>query len=191
MHHAIPDAEITGVDIEPQPRYPFKFIQADALTFPLDGYDFIWASPPCQAYSLGTARWRIHESFTYPDIVIPVEQKLNLSGIPYVIENVPQAPLINHLTLCGLMFGMRTLRHRIFQTNFKVVAPFHPKHEGRPRDGVYVTVAGGGAGGGNGANTYAEWAKVMRIDWMNKKELAHAVPPDYARYVMEQWLLTR
>lgn len=191
VHQALEAAgiphNITGVDIEPQHRYPFNFVLADAMTYDLDGYDFIWASPPCQAYSSASANRRA-EGYTYPELVWPTERRLLAHGKPFCMENVPAAPMHRSFMLCGTMFGMRTLRHRIFHTNFKVIEPVHPKHLGKPKDGVYVTVAGGGAGGGNNANVYSEWAKVMRIDWMTKKELANAVPPDYSRYIIEQWL---
>ena len=96
--------EVVGVDIEPQPHYPFEFHQADALTFPLDGFDFIWASPPCQAYTLCQ---RIQKN-EHPDLVAPIRERLHANGAPYCIENVPGAPLVEPIELCGTMFGLRT-----------------------------------------------------------------------------------
>ena len=82
--------EVVGVDISPQPRYPFEFHQADALTYPLDGFDFVWASPPCQKF----CRLNTREDLShYPDLIEPVRARLLASGLPFVIENVPEAPV--------------------------------------------------------------------------------------------------
>src|SRR5258708_28352590 len=113
LPRAWPDAEILGVDIVPQPRYPFKFVQADAMTFPLEGYDFIWASPPCQAFS----KTRRITGKEYPDLIDPIRQRFP-TRIPYVIENVTGAPLFAPVMLCGTMFGLKVIRHRNFETNF-------------------------------------------------------------------------
>jgi len=107
---------VTGVDIKPQPRYcGDEFHQADALTFPLDGYDFIWASPPCQAYS---DMKQMPNAVEHPELIEPVRERLNASGKPWVIENVEGAPLSVHapmlftnisgIVLCGTMFGLNT-----------------------------------------------------------------------------------
>src|SRR5512135_844069 len=105
LHRALPDAEIVGVDIKPQPRYPFTFVQADAMTFPLEGYDFIWASPPCQAH---TALRKMWNSKPHADLIPQTRERLVAAGIPYVIENVPGAPLSNPIRLCGTAFGLMT-----------------------------------------------------------------------------------
>src|SRR5438034_3533051 len=97
---AVPNAEIIGVDINPQARYPFNFVQADALTYPLCGFDFIWASPPCQRYSR-MSQSRKGLSQTYPDLIGPMRSRLVGQPSPYVIENVPESPLINPFMLCG------------------------------------------------------------------------------------------
>lgn len=122
--------DVTGVDIKPQPRYPFRFIQADALLFPLKGYDFIWASPPCQAFS----RLRHLHPKDRPNLIPATRQRLIESGIPYCIENVEGAPLGDSgylIMLCGTMFGLRTKngraelrRHRLFETSFSI--PLRP-----------------------------------------------------------------
>jgi DNA (cytosine-5)-methyltransferase 1 len=123
---------VTGVDIEAQRRYcGDMFYQADALTFPLDGYDFIWASPPCQAFTklrhMPTAR-------EHPDLIEPVRARLVASGVPWCIENVEDAPLGESgylIVLCGTMFGLQTAdgraelrRHRLFETSFSI--PLRP-----------------------------------------------------------------
>ena len=101
---ALAGYEVTGVDTMPQPRYPFRFIRADALEFPLDGFDLICASPPCQAY---TAARHIRGN-EHPRLIGPIRERLAASGIPWVLENVPGAPLINPVMLCGGMFGLKS-----------------------------------------------------------------------------------
>jgi len=123
--------DVTGVDINPQPRYPFRFIQADALTFPLDGFDFIWASPPCQAFS----RLRHLHKKDRPNLIPATRSRLVKSGTPYCIENVEDAPLGESgflIMLCGTMFGLCTKdgraelrRHRVFETSFSI--PLRPR----------------------------------------------------------------
>ncbi len=174
--------DVTGVDIEPQPNYPFAFFQANALEFPLDEFDFIHASPPCQHYSLGAQRWK-HEGREYPDLVAATRERLIRSGKPYVIENVVGAPLINPITLCGTQFGLKVIRHRIFESNIPLQTPPHHRHIGTVKGGEYVTVAGHG---GDGSGKYELWCEAMGIDWMTKQELTQAVPPAYAEFIGKQ-----
>ncbi len=127
--------EVVGVDINPQPRYPFKFHQADALTFPLEGFDAIHASPPCQAHSSLRALWKGKE---YPDLIPQTRARLVASGLPYVIENVMGAPMgeSGHLImLCGTMFGLQTpdgraeiRRHRLFEMSFSIALRLACQH---------------------------------------------------------------
>lgn len=173
--------EVTGVDIYPQPRFPFKFIQGDALTFPLDGYDFIWASPPCQAFTLAQ-RIRKNE---HPDLIAPIRKRLKASGAPYVIENVDGAPLINPITLCGAMFDLQTYRHRIFECSFPIAQPLHPPHKakttkmGRPaKAGEFMHVVGNFSG-------VKAARKAMGIDWMSRDELREAIPPAYSKFILD------
>lgn len=185
LHRAFPEAEITGVDIKPQPRYPFNFIQADALEFPLDGYDFIWTSPPCQMYSYGSARWR-NEGKEYADLLEATAKRIRPLGIPYCIENVTGAhwKMKYPFVLCGLMFGLKVIRHRWFETNFHVFVPSHPECGSAIRDGRALTVAG--HGGESSSYKFADWKKAMDIDWMNKEELTQAVPPAYSEFIGRQ-----
>jgi len=174
--------EVVGVDIEPQRHYPFEFRQADALTFPLDGFDFIWASPPCQAY---TKAQRLQKR-EHPDLIAPIRKRLEASGKPWVIENVPGAPLnpFRSFMLCGSMFpSLRVYRHRWFETNFRVNVPHHPAHTavqvkmGRPvRQGDFIQVVGNFSG-----VAYAREA--MGIEWMTRDELREAIPPAYAEFI--------
>lgn len=183
--------EVVGVDLEPQPHYPFEFHQADALTYPLDGFDLIWASPPCQHYSTAT-----RDRSRHPDLIQAVRDRL--IGKRYVIENVLGAPLRGPITLCGTMFGLRVVRHRLFETSFPCPAPTHEKHRGSIVTGDYVTVAGNG---GVPAWTLRErerrglprhipgemelgtWQRAMGIDWLPRRPLTQAIPPAYAEWI--------
>jgi DNA (cytosine-5)-methyltransferase 1 len=192
--------DVVGVDIEPMPEYPrrpgFTFVQADAFTFPLDGYDFIWASPMCQRYSSATRQSGTPED--HPDQIAPIRERLRASGKPYIIENVVGAPLLNPIMLCGAMFDLGVVRHRLFECSFLVLAPPHPKHKGSLLTGEYVIVAGNG---GVPSWTYKKreamglprfmpdemkletWQKAMGIDWMSRETLVQAIPPAYAEWL--------
>lgn len=171
--------DVTGVDLNPQPNYPFEFIQMSALDVDLSGYDLIWASPPCQAFTWSAKQW--HKE--YPDLVDATRQRLILAGVPYIIENVIGAPLVDPQTLCGTMFGLKLIRHRLFETNFDWQAPPHHRHTGTVRHGDYFTVAGHG---GNGRRAHHLWVEAMGIDWMTNPELAQAIPPAYSEYIANQ-----
>jgi DNA (cytosine-5)-methyltransferase 1 len=117
--------EVVGVDINPQPHYPFEFHQADALTYPLDGFDAIHASPPCQAYTRKTSTWgraRVNQ-IDHPDLIGPTRDLLDAAGVPWVLENVVGAPLRAQLLLCGSMFGLRIQKHRLFEGNWRMPMP--------------------------------------------------------------------
>lgn len=176
--------DVTGVDIVPQPRYPFRFIQCDALAQDLSGYDFVWASPPCQHYSrMCGCRDGLRE--TYPDLIGPVRDMLIAWGGPWIIENVMGAPLRNPVVLCGAMFGLKTYRHRQFESNLPLTAPPHPPHStpvskaGHWRPGTLVSVAGNCA-------PVALAREAMGIDWTNRRELAEAIPPVYSEHLGRQ-----
>ena len=193
LHRAFPDAEIIGVDINPQPRYPFNFVQADALTFPIGGYDFFWASPPCQAHS----RLRGIDGRWYDDFIQPIRMRFDaevVSGKPTVIENVVGAPLINPIVLCGSMFkGLGVWRHRVFECSFFVRQP-DCNHKSVPLP-VDVTGTGGPCytrttpgGGIHRKPKNMEQAKaVMGIDWMVRREITQAIPPAYSEYIGNEY----
>ena len=171
--------EVVGVDIEPQPHYPFEFHQVDAVSFPTVGFDFIWASPPCQAFTL-CHRIRSNE---HPDLVRPIREKLIASGVPWCIENVPGAPLINPIELCGAMFGLRTYRHRLFECSFPIKAPPHPPHVSRtakmgrpPKPGEFMHVVGNFSG-------VKIAREAMGISWMPRDKLREAIPPAYSEFI--------
>ena len=173
---------VVGVDIKPQPHYcGDEFHQADALAFPLEGYDAYHASPPCQAYSKNCQYWR-KLGYEYPRLVEPTRGILVSANKPYVIENVKNAPLINPHVLNGAMFGLLLQKTRFFEANFEI--PFtlmpqniRPVRVGRPvRDGQVISPVGHFAN-----RKYAE--KQMGIDWMTKQELTQAIPPVYTEYI--------
>ena len=167
--------EVTGVDILPQPRYPYRFIQADALDFPFDGFDVIHASPPCQLYSVTAALWQRE----YPALLPCIRERLWASGKPFVIENVVGAPLPGSIVLCGTMFGLGVLRHRLFESNVLLFAPGPCQHQGTVKEGHYVTVFGKG---GNGY-TRERGSQAMGIAWMTVRELSQAIPPKYTEWI--------
>lgn len=176
--------DVVGVDIRPQPRYPFEFYQADALEFPLDGFDAIHASPPCQLYSVSTA---MHDRSRHPDLIEPTRSRLVASGIVFIIENVPGAPLRNWVQVCGSGLGMRRIRrHRWFESNRALMGV--PCAHGQNRDVISVV----GHSEGNG-RTGPGWLKgdreaAMGIDWMNRAELSQSIPPAYTEHLGRQLL---
>lgn len=182
--------EIVGVDIAPQPRYPFKFVQGDALEYlAAHGVEFdaIHASPPCQRYSVVTRASGTPAD--HPDLVAPTRALLRVISRPWVIENVPGSPLLSPIVLCGAMFpGLRVYRHRLFESSVKLTVPPHPKHivkstgtqRGRKAHyeaGGFITITGD-------VGVYCGGA--MEIDWMNGNELSQAIPPAYTEYVGKQ-----
>lgn len=184
--------EVVGVDIDPQPRYPFEFIQHDALTLDpefLASFDAIHASPPCQSYS--DLAKRNGNADAWPRLIEPVREMLNEIGVPYIIENVEGAPLLNPTVLCGTMFpGLRVIRHRLFESNIELTAPPHGKHPlvfthdkrkahyGKlDQNTSFVQVTGGGN------CSIANAKDALGIDWMNKRELNESIPPAYTEYL--------
>lgn len=186
--------EIIGVDIHPQKNYPFEFFQGDVLDLEFGKFDLVHASPPCQRWS--GASGKSNRNFLYKDFLRPTRERLRSSGIPYVIENVENAPLYNPVRLCGTLFEtLRVLRHRLFECSFDIPQPQlycrnHPpvytpkKKEWLDPYEDYVSVAGGG-------NCPIAAAKTaMDIDWMNIDELSQAIPPPYTEYIGTQFLVS-
>ena len=192
--------DVVGVDIRPQPRYPFTFVQADAMAFPLDGFDAIHASPPCQAYSrLRHLPWL--KGREYPMLIEATRVRLLASDLPFVIENVEDAPLmkasglfgLHGTVLCGQMFGLPLYRHRPFESNRVLATLNHPRHtkqgrgrrlnERRSQRTEILTIAGH-----SGGWSLAEQGAAMGIDWMTREELTQAIPPVYTEFVGEQLL---
>jgi DNA (cytosine-5)-methyltransferase 1 len=181
---------VTGVDIEQQDSYPGLFIHKDILDLELDfvkSFDAIWASPPCQSYSWSSAGRR-NEGYQYSDLVVETRWLLEDSGLPYIIENVMGAPLLNPVRLCGTMFPeLKVFRHRIFESNKELKVEMKCNHKGckakerRPDNGNFFTVAGHHVG------TFAEWSDAMQCFHMkNKAELAQSIPPAYSKFLIGQ-----
>jgi DNA (cytosine-5)-methyltransferase 1 len=183
--------DVVGVDIERQSRYPFPFVQADALRppFRLTDFDFIWASPPCQAH---TALRTMHNAKEHADLIPATRAMLDAAGVLYVIENVMGAPLRNPIMLCGTMFGLgipeaELRRHRQFETGpFYWSIPHGPCRHRKRTIGVY--------GGGHGVSlhrhakgvpcfTAAQERAAMGIDWQTVDEMSQAIPPAYSEAI--------
>ena len=197
--------EVVGVDIAPQPRYPFEFVQADALEYLAEhGHEFdaIHASPPCQAFTASKHMWKGKlPDDRHPDLVGVTRQALIESGRPYVIENVEGAPLLDPITLCGDMFGLRVKRHRIFETSWFIwgpptCRPDHPDFELSVFGGTALTRTpeGGWTKGlgnfmqGRSHAKHSEAAAAMGIDWMTRGELSQAIPPAYTEWLGRELL---
>jgi DNA (cytosine-5)-methyltransferase 1 len=174
--------DVVGVDIDVQPRYPYEFVQGDAVAFLREHgaeFDAVHASPPCQGYS-NAQRIQGRE---HPLLIEVVRELLEPMGVPYVIENVVGAPLKSPIELCGAMFGLRTYRHRIFESNITLIPPVHPGHDqkqvkmGRPvREGEFYQAVG------NFSNVSYARAD-MGVPWMNRDGIRECIPPAYAHFV--------
>lgn len=181
--------DVIGVDIKPQPRYPFEFIQGDALRPPVDlsRFDAIHASPPCQKFSVMKV---LPQAKDHPDLIGPTRSLLAGSGLPYVIENVPGSPLRFPITLCGAMFGLRSSeerylrRHRLFESNV-LLQTYNCNHKG-----LAVGVYGHGSAGWLGQRmrtAKADEAKVlMGMDWATRNGMSQAIPPAYTEFIGRQ-----
>lgn len=177
MGYHLAGYEVVGVDIRPQPHYPFTFIQEDALTFPLVGFDLIHASPPCQFASVLTAQHRSK----HPNLIPAIRERLQAEGRPYVIENVAgaRAHLHNPVMLCGSMFGLDVWRHRYFETSFPLFAPACCNHSNVP-----VLVSGSPRRNGDRTEPTTQARRdAMGIQWMTRTELDQAIPPAYTRWI--------
>jgi len=193
--------DVVGVDINPQPNYPFEFHQADALDvleelfdsgiprlLPASDFDAIHASPPCQAYSV-TTNFRPENRTKYPELVAPVREHLWDSGLPYVIENVPGSDLNGYVQICGSGLGMRIQRHRWFESNVALwaVPCAHGQNQwdaalkhstGRKRRRVVVI--------GEYRIPLDTQKEAMGVDWMTLEELSESIPPAYTQWIGEQ-----
>lgn len=182
--------DVVGVDIKPQPRYPFRFYQEDAMYFLskmtwAHSWAAIHASPPCQAYIRGGTVDKVK----YPDLIDRVRVMLEARGVPWVIENVPGAPMRPDIQLCGSMFGLQVRRHRWFETNMTWFPLVSPCVHNAPITGVYGHPHGNrGAWRGMLPSTLATWSGAMGIDWMDASELREAIPPAYTEFIGEQLL---
>lgn len=193
--------EVIGVDKEEQPRYPFEHHVADALevleelaeTGSVFGRTIAaaHASPPCQRFTAygrsDTKGWREN----YLDLVEPTRDALVRSGLPYIIENVPGAPLIDPVQLCGSSFHLDVRRHRLFESNVPLMA--------MPCDHSWQTPRFAPASNRTNLRSTVEvgvWRipldvqrKAMGIDWMELRELSEALPPAFTEYLGRQLAL--
>jgi DNA (cytosine-5)-methyltransferase 1 len=194
--------DVVGVDLRPQPHYPavhtvlyavhFEFRQGDALTVDLEGFDFVWSSPPCQAHpslrKMPNARHHI-------DLIPATRAKLKTWGGPWVIENVPGSPLYGAVTLCGTMFHLgcqdaELRRHRLFESNVPLLVP-ECQHG---RRGAVIGVYGEHLRnrqrtmGERGDKNFSveEGREAMGIGWMSLAELSQAIPPRYSEFIGRQ-----
>lgn len=193
MGYARAGFQVVGIDISPQPLYPFSFIQADAMGFmdvvDVNAFDIIHASPPCQAFgSCQNMPWVAARNHT--DLLTPMRGLLLATSKPFIIENVPGAPLRRDLMLCGTMFGLKVFRHRYFEIYPRQLILTPPcQHDGTVRDGEYHCVVGDGSVGERKGlsvfpySTKAQCAKAMGIDWMTRKAMTQAIPPAYTEYI--------
>ena len=181
--------EVVGVDIEPQKNYPFEFIQADAMHFPLEGFDVIHASPPCQAHTAISNRSRVlgMKATDHEDLCTPTLERLRLHGSCFVVENVVGAPLEFPIKLTGEMFGLGVYRPRLFHCEPMILGPPRQRRQKNPvavygkldgrrlwnrKDGTMLKAA-----------TLETACKAMGIDWMTDSELSQAIPPAYTKWI--------
>jgi DNA (cytosine-5)-methyltransferase 1 len=195
------DIQITGIDKKKQKNYPFTFHQGDALAYLVEhgkNFTHVHASPPCQAYSNGSAPARKegkkYDSGIFHDIRVEMYNR----RIPGVIENVPGSPTIPDVVLNGLMFGLPVKRTRWFElVHWFMLKPSVPMHrKGAYLRGEIISIFGNGQmKSKNGAEIQVPGSTVgekrgnaMQIDWMSKMELAQAIPPAYTKYIGENFL---
>jgi hypothetical protein len=197
--------EVTGVDIVDRPRYPHRFVQADALAYlaaiitsgEVRRYALIHNSPPCQAGCALTLGTNLSRGWggEHVQLIPALRELLDASGVPYVIEQPNgRAPVRKDISLCGESFGLGVLRHRNFELGgFRLAKPTHPRHRGyvrgwrhgEYRDGPYVAAYGKGGG----KATVAEMQTAMGIDWTDvREELTEAIPPAYTEWIGRRFL---
>ena len=173
--------DVVGVDIVAQPRYPFEFVQADALeslvyftcSSEVEPFDVIHASPPCPRYA-NVTRWRGNPE-DHSDLLPPVRVLLEATGLPWVIENVPGAPMRPDVVLCGSAFGLTVRRHRWFETNVPLFTLIPPCRHGSDLLPFMH----------KGERAYAD---ALGCGWMSKTEARDAVPPAYTEHIGRQLL---
>jgi DNA (cytosine-5)-methyltransferase 1 len=186
--------EVVGVDIKPQPRYPFEFEQDDALrlmrTFSAGiagwwdtpPFHAIHASPPCQLFSATTPA---EARQNHADLITPTRPLLIATGLPYVIENVEKArpAMRDPVTICGSSLGLRVRRHRLFETNWPlIVPPCAHGQQGQPV-GVYGQGSSKSQKRGRKADNEAEVLSVMEMPWSDRAGATQAIPPVYTELI--------
>lgn len=205
--------DVTGVDLARQPEYPYRFVQGNALSFDLSGFDAVHASPPCQQHSnlTGWSRGgagRLSLFDPHPDLIGPTRNRLVASGLPWIMENVPGAPLRCDVRLCGTSFGLKVVRHRWFELGGWAPADPPPACDncrGAIRRGDALSVFGNGGGlleakrgmrhRFDGMSIVQSRQLAMGISHLTDvKRLAEAIPPAYTEWLGRQlvaWLDAR
>lgn len=200
--YALAGFQVIGVDLYPQPRYPYEFIQSDAIEYLRHHwarFDVIHASPPCKVHTTLKAFSAPH----HLNMVTPTRSVLATIDRPWVMENVPGAPLIDPVTLCGSSFGLGVRRHRLFESNRPLTAPpcdhrgqaatspgypVKRYHSGRPVITMSPVIGVFGRGQGLGPGEVDLWKRAMGIDWMSRDEMREAIPPAYSAHIGRQLL---
>lgn len=184
--------DVVGIDLKPQPRYPFPVIQADATNPPVNlaAFDAIHASPPCQHFSQAVKK---KNRGNHRDLLEVTREILVSSGLPYVIENVPLAPLVNPVTLCGSSFGLPIRRHRKFESNVTMMVPpcahnayprKYPPAWNRTTKLRVLSISGGYQKRQLDEDFMDQHKAAMGIDWdISYNELSEAIPPAYTAYI--------
>jgi len=189
--------DVIGVDLEPQPDYPFEFHQADAMEFPLDGFRVVHASPPCQKF---TTLKDMHNAQEHADLLTPIRERLLKWGGHYIIENVVGAPMVDPIKICGSSFGLgvqvydgwrQLRRHRLFESDVLLLG--QPCNHRGNTIGIY----------GDHARDRRRWPGVrekgvdfpdkdkmalgktaMGMPWATRwRSLSQAIPPAYTEYL--------
>lgn len=192
--------EVVGVDIAPQPNYPFEFVQMDAISYAMDRghtFDAIHASPPCQAFTTMSNRWRGAggKADSHPELIAVARETIRYFDPPYVIENVPGARrwLESPILLSGGMFGLQVERPRLFESSELLFTPPPRKVDdpigvyGKAHDGRRLFTRADGTEQ-RAARTLEEARQAMGIEWMDWRELAEAIPPAYTEWIGRQLL---
>ena len=205
---------IVGIDIKPQPEYPFPFIQVDVNAIKsIQGFDLVWASPPCQAFSSANTTNRKYGRGKQINLIPFTRNLLSESNIPYCIENVPLAPIRHDLLLCGQIFDLPIWRHRIFEISFPILPKVHLPHSSfkKPELGNIITIITGRSsalhhkgqpikkrmevmeereGLTTSQGRVKKYSEALEINWMCKeKTLAESIPPAYSKYIGDQLIL--
>ena len=184
--------EVEGVDNKPQPHYPFEFHLADALTYPLDGFDAYHASPPCQSYSVSKNLTKGDKTTKYPMLIGDVRLLLNNTHKPFVIENVVGSDLENYITLDGTMFGLNMLRKRLFELHKFDILLLPGKYyntKGYVKNGKLVGFIShqgkfyDGKGYEKERTSPNDIREALELKWIKGRQLTEAIPPAYTEYI--------
>jgi DNA (cytosine-5)-methyltransferase 1 len=182
---------VIGVDKDPQPRYPFEFIQADAITDFRDivrkyRSQLVTGSPPCQAYTDA----QVIQGRAHPRLIAPFRDLCLSWGGPFVIENVEGArpEMLNPVMLCGYgwPFNLKTDRHRLFETGggFSIASPRHNDHSGIPKTKMGRPFVDGELrqyiGNFHGPDAARD---DLDVPWMSRDGIRECIPPVYGLWI--------